>query len=108
MTNIEFLQLGLSLLWTPFVALMMAKRGEEKKEKEKLAEEVQELKTEIAVIQNTTVTEVSLRDYISKQFRESDIANRRELERLETKIDKLGASVEELIKNIPKRKGESN
>ena len=107
MTGIEIAQLLLSLLWTPFIAVMLSKRREEREEKDKLQSEVQELKTALAVLEKTSVTEVTLRDYIAKRFQESDMAQRRELERLENKIDNLANSINDIVKHLPKRKGES-
>ncbi len=102
----EIVKLLISVLWVPIVGLMMAKRAEERKDKESLQKEVQELKTSLAVLEKTSVTEVTLRDYIAKRFQESDMAQRRELERLENKIDNLANSINDIVKHLPKRKGE--
>ena len=106
MTEMEVGQIALSLLWAPFVALMMAKRSEEKKEKEKLVEKLQNLETELAVLQETSVTEVKLRDYISDKFRDSEALQRKEYDRLDFKLEQLAKAVNEILINLPKRKSE--
>ena len=106
MTEMEVGQIALSLLWAPFVALMMAKRSEEKKEKEKLIEKLQNLETELAVLQETSVTEVKLRDYISDKFRDSEALQRKEYDRLDFKLEQLAKAVNEILINLPKRKSE--
>jgi|GEM_PF-5964559 len=106
MTEMEVGQFALSLLWTPFVAVMLAKRSEEKKEKEKLVEKLQNLETELAVLQETSVTEVKLRDYISDKFRDSEALQRKEYDRLDLKLEQLAKAVNEILINLPKRKSE--
>ena len=106
MTEMEVGQIVLSLLWTPFVALMLAKRSEEKKEKEKLADKVQSLETELAILQETSVTEVKLRDYISDKFQKSEEIQRKEYDRLDMKLEQLAKAVNEILINLPKRKTE--
>lgn len=97
-----------SLAWAPIMAIVMAKRSEEKAEKKELLKSVESLKTELAVLKTTAVTEVGLRDYISERFRESDQIHKRELERLEDKLDHLTNVINEVVKNMPKRKGEGS
>ena len=106
MTEMEVGQFALSLLWTPFVAVMLAKRSEEKKEKEKLVEKLQNLETELAVLQETSVTEVKLRDYISDKFQKSEEIQRKEYDRLDMKLEQLAKAVNEILINLPKRKTE--
>lgn len=98
----------LSLGWSFFIPAYRAKAAEDLRIKEKLENQVAELKTEVEVLKKTSVTEVSLRDYISDRFRESDTVNKKELEKLEQKIDGLASVINEIARQMPKRKNESN
>lgn len=106
MTELEVGQLALSLLWTPFIGVMMAKRSEESKEKDKLIEKVQHLETELAILQETSVTEVKLRDYISDKFQKSEELQRKEYDRLDMKLEQLAKAINEILINLPKRESE--
>lgn len=75
----------------------------EKDEKKELRDKVQILTTQIEVIKETVVTEVSLRDFISARAKETDLVYKKEMQRLEDKIDGLTNMVTQLAQHLPKR-----
>ena len=118
----DIIKLLISILWVPFVGLMMTKRKEEKDEKDKMLNKISSLetqlavmnntdtnkelallKTKVAIIEKTAVTEVDLRDYISERFRESDALQKKELDRLEDKLDDLTDLMNDILRHLPKR-----
>lgn len=102
----EILRWIVALLWMPFVPFVLAKRSEFRQEKIKSEERIAHLEIEFAVLKETAVTEVSLRDYISTRFEKSDQQNKEELKRLESKIDDLTKTVNLVVSHLPKRAGE--
>ena len=95
--------IALSLICSLIVAAFSFKMKTEKEAKKELEKEVQKLRTDMTVMQKTAVTEVSLRDYISDRFRESDAASKKEMERLEGKIDGLANMITQIAQHLPKR-----